>query len=330
MARRICWCGLCHRVGSQIDEAGVTHRPDGSSTRSAGPLGPPRSAVPLCRGPLGPYACPVTDLDELLELAQSIVVRVMATLADTRAGAAADPQSLVHATKSTNTDMVTEMDLWAERHITEALVAARPHDAIVGEEGTRREGSTGVHWYVDPIDGTTNYLYGHPGYSVSIGASVDGELALGVVGDPTLGEVFRAAARRRCVPQRRRDRRVERARHCRTLWSVPVSAIGPTGAARRRWSCNTCSPRCAISAAWAGLRSICVRSPAADSTRIYEYGISSWDIAAGTVIALESGAAVTDLAGRPTLGPMIVAAGAPLHGELCDLLRSAHADQMPT
>ena len=62
----------------------------------------------------------------------------------------------------------------------------------------------------------------------------------------------------------------------------------------------------------------------------YEYGISSWDVAAGTVIALESGAAVTDLAGRPTLGPMIVAAGAPLHGDLCVLLRAARADQMPT
>src|SRR4029434_7364989 len=98
-----------------------------------------RAYIPLCRGPLGPYACPVTDLDELLELAQSIVVRVMVTLADTRAGASTNPQTLVHATKSTNTDMVTEMDLWAERHITEALISARPHDAIVGDGGTRRE-----------------------------------------------------------------------------------------------------------------------------------------------------------------------------------------------
>src|SRR4051812_16061747 len=80
-------------------------------SRSAG--GSPRPTLPLCRGPLGPYAYPVTDLDELLDLAQSIVVRVMATLADTRADASADPQSLVHATKSTKTDMVTEMDLWA-------------------------------------------------------------------------------------------------------------------------------------------------------------------------------------------------------------------------
>jgi myo-inositol-1(or 4)-monophosphatase len=271
----------------------------------------------------------VTDLDELLELAQSIVVRVMVTLADTRAGASTDPQTLVHATKSTNTDMVTEMDLWAERHITEALISARPHDAIVGEEGTRREGSSGVHWYVDPIDGTTNYLYGHPGYSVSIGASVDGELAVGVVGDPTLGEVFRArrggGAFRNDVPivvsnrsslaealvgtgfGYRADRRRAQAQVLQHVLPE-VRDIRRMGGA----AIDLCSVACGRLDAY------------------YEYGISSWDIAAGTVIALESGAAVTDLAGRPTLGPMIVAAGAPLHGDLCVLLRAAHADQMPT
>ena len=61
----------------------------------------------------------------------------------------------------------------------------------------------------------------------------------------------------------------------------------------------------------------------------YEYGISPWDIAAGSVIVVESGATVTDLAGQPTLGPMIVAAAAPLYGDLCDLLRAAGADKMP-
>ena len=67
---------------------------------------------------------------------------------------------------------------WAERYITDALIVARPHDAIVGEEGTRRDGSSGVHWYVDPIDGTTNYPTGIRATLFSIGASVDGELRL--------------------------------------------------------------------------------------------------------------------------------------------------------
>jgi myo-inositol-1(or 4)-monophosphatase len=271
----------------------------------------------------------VTDLDELLELAVSIVERVMTTLADTRASASADPYALVHATKSTHTDMVTDMDLWAERHITETLIAARPQDAIVGEEGTRREGSSGVHWYVDPIDGTTNYLYGHPGYSVSIGATVDGDLAVGVVGDPTLGELFRArrgggafrnnvaimASTRTTLAEAlvgtgfgyRADRRRAQAQVLQHVLPE-IRDIRRMGGA----AIDLCSVACGRLDAY------------------YEYGISSWDIAAGTVIALESGAAVTDLAGRPTLGPMIVAAGPPLHGDLCDLLRAAHADQMPS
>jgi myo-inositol-1(or 4)-monophosphatase len=271
----------------------------------------------------------VTDLDELLELAVSIVEPVMTTLADKRAGASADPHALVRATKSTNTDMVTEMDLWAERHITRALVAARPHDAIVGEEGTRRDGSSGVQWYVDPIDGTTNYLYGHPGYSVSLGASVDGELAVGVVGDPTLGEIFRA----------RRDGgafRNDVAIGASTRASLAEALVG-TGfgyrADRRRAQAQVLQhvlPEIRDIRRMGGAAIDLCSVACGRLDAYYEYGISSWDIAAGTVIALESGAAVTDLAGRPTLGPMIVAARSPLHGDLCDLLRAAHADEMPT
>lgn len=271
----------------------------------------------------------MTDLDELLELAQSIVVRVMATLADARAGASADPQALVRATKSTNTDMVTEMDLWAERHITDALIAARPKDAIVGEEGTRREGSSGVHWYVDPIDGTTNYLYGHPGYSVSVGASVNGELSIGVVGDPTLGEVFRA---RRGGGAFRNDVAIA-ASHRSSIAEALVGTGFGYRADRRRAQAQVLQhvlPEVRDIRRMGGAAIDLCSVACGRLDAYYEYGISSWDIAAGTVIALESGAAVTDLSGRPTLGPMIVAAGAPLHGDLCDLLRAAHADQMPT
>jgi fructose-1,6-bisphosphatase/inositol monophosphatase family enzyme len=271
----------------------------------------------------------VTDLDELLDLAVSIVVRVMATLTDARAGASSNPRSLIHATKSTSTDMVTEMDLWAERYITEALVAARPLDAIVGEEGTRREGSSGVHWYVDPIDGTTNYLYGHPGYSVSVGASVGGELAVGVVGDPTLSEVFRA---RRGGGAFRNDTAIAAS----TRSSLAEALVG-TGfgyrADRRRAQANVLQhvlPEVRDIRRMGGAAIDLCSVACGRLDAYYEYGISAWDIAAGTVIALESGAAVTDLAGRPTLGPMIVAARPPLHGDLCDLLRVAQADQMPT
>jgi len=135
----------------------------------------------------------VTDLDELLDLALSIVVRVMPTLAEARAKASADPHAMVHATKSTNTDMVTEMDLWAERYITDALVSARPLDAIIGEEGTRRDGSSDVQWYVDPIDGTKSFSHGVPLYSNLLAMFDATGSAVGVINVPALDEVVYAA-----------------------------------------------------------------------------------------------------------------------------------------
>ena len=60
-----------------------------------------------------------------------------------------------------------------------AIRRQRPDDAIVGEEGTAESGTTGVEWIVDPIDGTTNYLYAYPGFAVSIGVAVEGEVVAG-------------------------------------------------------------------------------------------------------------------------------------------------------
>ena len=76
-------------------------------------------------------------------------------------------------TKSSATDMVTEWDRISERTIVDAIRAARPDDGIVGEEGTDVESRSGVSWLIDPIDGTTNFMYGLSGYAVSI-AAVDG------------------------------------------------------------------------------------------------------------------------------------------------------------
>jgi hypothetical protein len=75
--------------------------------------------------------------------------------------------------------MVTEMDGASERCIVDAILEARPDDGIVAEEGTDRAGTSGVRWVVDPLDGTTNYLYRHPGFGVSVAAEVDGTVVAG-------------------------------------------------------------------------------------------------------------------------------------------------------
>jgi myo-inositol-1(or 4)-monophosphatase len=95
-------------------------------------------------------------------------------------------------TKSTGTDMVTEMDRASERLIVSGLLARRPDDGVLGEEGSDRAGSSGVRWIIDPLDGTTNYLYGFPSWGVAIGAELDGVAVAGAVRDPVHGETFSA------------------------------------------------------------------------------------------------------------------------------------------
>ena len=125
--------------------------------------------------------------NELLEIAHSLALRA-GTVA--RSGRSRGLESV--DTKSTLTDMVTEYDKACEVIVFEGLRAARPHDSIVGEEGARHTGDSGVTWYIDPIDGTTNFLYDIPLWAVSIGATdADGSL-VGVVHNPTTNETFTA------------------------------------------------------------------------------------------------------------------------------------------
>lgn len=84
-------------------------------------------------------------------------------------------------TKSSVVDVVTEADRAVEALLRERLLAARPDDAVLGEEGDDVAGTSGVRWVLDPIDGTVNYLYGLPDCAVSVAAEVDGEPVAGVV-----------------------------------------------------------------------------------------------------------------------------------------------------
>jgi len=132
---------------------------------------------------------------ELLTLAESIA-REAGELAARRRREGVE----VAATKSTAVDVVTEADREVERLIRGRLADARPDDGILGEEGGAAAGSSGLTWVVDPIDGTTNYLYCIPHYAVSIGV-VEGDPdpltwrgLVGVVANPAIGEVFTGLA----------------------------------------------------------------------------------------------------------------------------------------
>ena len=96
------------------------------------------------------------------------------------------------ASKSTPTDLVSEADLASEHAIRELLAARRPTDGFVGEEGDHAEGTSGLSWVVDPLDGTVNFLFGIPQWCVSVAvADRDGTIA-GAVYDPNRDELFSA------------------------------------------------------------------------------------------------------------------------------------------
>ena len=227
-------------------------------------------------------------------------------------------------TKSTGTDMVTEMDKAAERLIVDGLLAARPDDGILGEEGTDRAGTTGVEWIVDPLDGTTNYLYAHAGFAVSIGVQVDGTTVAGVVNDPLHGDVFTATlgggAFRNGRPvvcssetdlsralvatgfsYRPERREVQAAVLTRIL--PELRDIRRMGAA----SVDLCS----------------VAHGRADA--YYERGLQPWDHVAGALIAREAGALVAHLHGGPENEDFILAAPPALFEPLRALLLEAGA-----
>lgn len=92
------------------------------------------------------------------------------------------------SSKSSPTDLVTDADRMAEHFIVEKIKNSRPDDSILAEEGSLVEGTSGVRWVIDPLDGTINFVYGLPQWSVSIG--VEGKVRVGVVHDPMRRETF--------------------------------------------------------------------------------------------------------------------------------------------
>lgn len=136
------------------------------------------------------------DLAELLALARSVAGEAGALVARMRAEGVQ-----VADTKSSIVDVVTAADRASEELIRARVAAARPDDGFLGEEGSSVEGTSGLRWIVDPIDGTVNYLYGLPNYCVSVAVAhtsrdVDGglvdDVVVGVVFNPVTGDEYTA------------------------------------------------------------------------------------------------------------------------------------------
>jgi myo-inositol-1(or 4)-monophosphatase len=269
---------------------------------------------------------------ELLEIAVAAARQAGELLADS------DGRVAVAATKSSPTDVVTEMDRRSEELITRLLLAARPGDAILAEEGGASSGGDGsgsVRWVIDPIDGTVNYLYGLADWSVSIAAEVAGTVVAGVVHLPRRGETFTATLGGGAWLSGDGTARPARAPVAlRARPGVPLSqALVATGfgylAARRKVQGEVVAallPR-VRDIRRGGSASVDLCSVAAGRVdAYYERGLNYWDYAAGALIAGEAGAVVAGLAGPPS-GSMTIAAAPSLFAELSEALAALRPER---
>lgn len=210
-------------------------------------------------------------------------------------------------TKSTGTDMVSEMDRASEDLIVSRIVAARPDDAIVGEEGADRSGSSGVRWVIDPLDGTTNYLYRLPGWNVSVGVEVGGEPAIGAVVVPSHGDTFSAAtghgATCNGAPLHLPARAVPLAE---SLVGTGFS-YEPEIRVRQAGFLADLVPKVRdVRRVGAAAADLCAVA-AGRLDAYYESGLAPWDRCAGTVVAREAGAVVEVVEHHPLPGVLTVA-----------------------
>ena len=225
--------------------------------------------------------------------------------------------------------MVSDADRAAEEAIAALLRSERPEDGIVGEEGSSIEGTSGRRWVVDPLDGTTNYLYGFPQWAVSV-ALEDGAGALaGVVLDPVRGELFAAERGGGCSCSRIAGESAAAARkplRVRDGAELSRSLIATGFGYEAGWRAEQ-----AAAAAYVLPRVRDVRRAGAAALDLawlaagrldgyWERGLKPWDWAAGRLLVTEAGGAVAELEGERH---GLVAAGPSLLPQLVELVSDA-------
>ena len=211
------------------------------------------------------------------------------------------------STKSTPTDLVSEADEAAQELIFSRLLAARPDDGLLGEEGGDREGTSGLRWVVDPLDGTSNFLYRLPQWAVSIAVEdADGAVA-GAVYDPPRDQMWTAVRGGEALLDGETVTGSDRDElgkalvatgfgydaDVRRAQAAQVAALLPDVRDIRRFGAA------AIDLAWCA---------AGRYDAYFERGVHHWDVAAGALLCECAGLAVEPLAAAPPQGDGILVA----------------------
>jgi myo-inositol-1(or 4)-monophosphatase len=232
----------------------------------------------------------------------------------------------LHVTsKSTETDLVTEIDKATERWIIDQLATRRPDDAILGEEGGGRSGTSAVRWVLDPIDGTVNFVLGIPHFAVSVAAEVAGTVVAGAVCNPMSGETFHARLGGGAYLG---DQRLPGPRDVPLARAVVGTGFAYDASTRERQVAVVAPllPKVAdIRRLGAASLELCFLA-AGRLDAYFEAGLNRWDHAAGGLVATEAGCAVSGLGGRPPSERLYAAAGKALAPTFFALLEALGAD----
>ncbi|NIK55966.1 inositol monophosphatase family protein [Kribbella shirazensis] len=211
-------------------------------------------------------------------------------------------------TKSSASDPVSDADRASEKLIADGLTAARPGDGLLGEEGASRASTTGLTWVIDPLDGTVNYLYGRLDWCVSIAVEDEQGALAGAVHQPRTGTTWSAV---RDAGAHRDDQRLGPPRRTElpsALVSTGFSYLPERRAEQAEVLRQVLPAVRDIRRGGSAALDLCsVADGTADA--YYEHVIQPWDVAAGALIARESGATV--VRGPGTAFPQGILASAP-------------------
>ena len=230
------------------------------------------------------------------------------------------------ATKSSLTDLVTQFDRDVEAMVVERVLAARPGDAIVGEEGAAVSGESGFEWLIDPIDGTTNYVYDLPAWCTSVAVTRDGVTLAGAVYVPPSDELYAASAGGGASLNGRPIQCGER-----DELALALVATGFAYQPERR-----AAQAARLAAMIGSIRDIRrLGSAAIDLCHVgagrvdayFEEHLNAWDAAAGELIAREAGCRSSDFDGGAPAASNLVVAAPGVHAALLELLAASVTDR---
>jgi myo-inositol-1(or 4)-monophosphatase len=257
------------------------------------------------------------DLDELCRIAATLAREAGKMVREGRMHGVASA-----TTKSSDTDMVTEFDRASEQLIVQRLSRIRPDDAIVGEEGTDTDGHSGVRWLIDPIDGTTNFLYGLPGYNVSIAARTEEGTQVGAVYIPATDELFTAMRGRgaRLNGEPIRCSGNDSLRHA--LVGTGFSYLPERREAQARRVAALIARIRDIRRSGAAAADLCYVA-AGRLDVYYEQWLGPWDLAAGELIASEAGCRTGSFDGGPVHPSNVLVATPALFDQMVELLAAS-------